>query len=136
MEVSAGLFAGNGYDCVSMREIATASGIKESSLYNHFSSKEQILENLFAIFSKKAPESRPTEAELEQMLSLMSPGEVFKNILFYVGRNIDGLLENIAIVINHEKFRNKLASEIYFASVVEEPAEYYTKLIHKRWKKV
>ena len=37
------MFSYRGYDSVSIREIARAVGIKESSIYNHFKSKEEIL---------------------------------------------------------------------------------------------
>lgn len=40
------LFAREGYDATSMREIAAAVGLKAGSLYNHFSSKEEILWDL------------------------------------------------------------------------------------------
>lgn len=41
------LFAENGYHGTSMREIAKAVGIKGSSIYNHFSGKEEIFSELF-----------------------------------------------------------------------------------------
>ena len=41
------LFAENGYHGTSMREIAKAVGIKGSSIYNHFSGKEDIFSELF-----------------------------------------------------------------------------------------
>lgn len=40
------LFARDGYDATSMREIAAAAGLKAGSLYNHFASKEEILWDL------------------------------------------------------------------------------------------
>lgn len=40
------LFAREGYEAASMREIASAVGIKAGSLYNHFTSKEEILWDL------------------------------------------------------------------------------------------
>lgn len=40
------LFAREGYEAASMREIAGAVGIKAGSLYNHFASKEEILWDL------------------------------------------------------------------------------------------
>ncbi|MBN2659227.1 MAG: helix-turn-helix transcriptional regulator [Spirochaetales bacterium] len=38
------LFAAKGYHGTSMRELAAAAGIKESSVYNHFKGKEAILD--------------------------------------------------------------------------------------------
>ncbi len=38
------LFAAKGYHGTSMRDLASAAGIKESSLYNHFKGKEAILD--------------------------------------------------------------------------------------------
>ncbi|MHB1483820.1 MAG: TetR family transcriptional regulator [Saccharofermentanales bacterium] len=40
------LFSENGYNAVNMRDIAQAVGIKASSLYNHFTSKEDIFETI------------------------------------------------------------------------------------------
>ena len=42
-EKSIALFSEYGYDGVSIRKIASAVGIKESSIYNHYKSKESIL---------------------------------------------------------------------------------------------
>lgn len=42
-EVSIDLFSKHGYDGVSIRQIAREVGIKESSIYNHYSSKQEIL---------------------------------------------------------------------------------------------
>lgn len=41
------LFSKEGYDGVSMREIASAVGIKGASLYNHFSGKDEIFNAIF-----------------------------------------------------------------------------------------
>jgi len=41
------LFAERGYDRVSIRDIAAAVGIKESSIYKHYSGKDEILEKIF-----------------------------------------------------------------------------------------
>jgi AcrR family transcriptional regulator len=42
------LFSVKGYDAVSLRDIAARVGIKESSLYNHFSSKRAIFDGILA----------------------------------------------------------------------------------------
>lgn len=45
-KVSIDLFSKYGYDRVSIRQIAKEVGIKESSIYNHYESKESILESI------------------------------------------------------------------------------------------
>ena len=44
--VSVDLFSEHGYDGVSIRQIAREVGIKESSIYNHYPSKEAILDSI------------------------------------------------------------------------------------------
>lgn len=131
LDVSAELFAHQGYDSVSVRKIAGAAGIKESSIYNHFNAKADILETLFQSFIIEAPKSRLTDAETDAMLSIMQPEEIFKNILLQFGRRTRPTIEYTAIIINHEKFRNPRAAEIYYKHVVAEPIVYYERLITK-----
>jgi len=45
-EAAIDLFAQNGFDATSMREIAEAVGIKKASLYSHYKSKDEILEKI------------------------------------------------------------------------------------------
>lgn len=46
-DVSLDLFSKKGYDSVSLREIADEVGIRKSSIYSHYSSKEAILMDIF-----------------------------------------------------------------------------------------
>ncbi len=135
LDISADLFARNGYDGVSVRTIAEKTGIKESSLYNHFKSKADILETLFNEFIKYVPETRPSDEEIDKMLMLMEPEEVFKSILFHVGKSVCGTLSNTAMIINYENYRNPRAAEMYYRYVVKEPADYYERLINKMIKR-
>ena len=49
-DVSIDLFSQYGYDGVSIRRIAKEVGIKESSIYNHYQSKESILESILSYY--------------------------------------------------------------------------------------
>ncbi|MDI3537639.1 MAG: hypothetical protein PWQ70_3117 [Clostridiales bacterium] len=131
LDISADLFARHGYDGVSMRQIAENAGIKESSLYNHFKSKADILETLFDEFITLVSQTRPSDEEIDRMLILMEPEEVFKNIIYHVGKSVNGTLFNTSMIINYEKYRNSRAAEMYYKYVVKEPAGYYERLINK-----
>ena len=52
-DVSIDLFSQYGYDGVSIRQIAKEVGIKESSIYNHYQSKESILESILTYYIKE-----------------------------------------------------------------------------------
>ena len=52
-DVSIDLFSQKGYDGVSIRQIAGEVGIKESSIYNHYNSKESILESILNYYIKE-----------------------------------------------------------------------------------
>ena len=120
LRASAELFAANGFDAVSLTQIAEASGMRESSLYNHFSGKNAILESLFEIFRSSAPLFRPSPEELDRLLPHMTPEEIMKHILLYFGSHGDDFVERIAMVITNEKFKNTEAAAIYYRVVVDE----------------
>ena len=135
MEISASLFAAKGFDNVSLREIAGLSEIKESSIYNHFNGKDEIRNSLFKLFAEAAESSRPSEAELEELMQIMGPEEIFKHIVFQVGKQIDEIMENIAMFIHYEKYRNPIAAEVYEKNMVIGPVNYYQWLIEKMTEK-
>lgn len=131
LDVAADLFARRGYDGVSVREIALGAGIRESSVYNHFSSKAEILETLYDEFIRLVPGTRPSIADLDRMLEIMEPEEILKNILFHVGKSVNGTLSNTAMIINYEKFKVPRAADMYYRYLVNEPAAYYERLFQK-----
>lgn len=51
------LFSDRGYEGVTMRDIASAVGIKAASLYNHFKSKEDIFNIIIDEMSKRYEEA-------------------------------------------------------------------------------
>ena len=55
------LFSSQGYDAVSVRDIARAVGVKESSLYNHFKNKQDIFDDILREYAQR------TEAFFNQM---------------------------------------------------------------------
>lgn len=50
------LFSEKGFEPVSVRDIARAVGIKESSLYNHFKNKQDIFDELLRLYSSRGSE--------------------------------------------------------------------------------
>lgn len=83
---AARLFAEQGYYSVGMRDIAHAVGIRGASLYNHFSSKEDVL---YAITLQM------TKAPLDDQLRLLdAPGTPASRLHAFVRAHIRLLAEN------------------------------------------
>lgn len=67
-DVSIDLFSEFGYDGVSIRQIAGEVGIKESSIYNHYRSKESILDSILDYYiSEMVKEEIPLDKAVENM---------------------------------------------------------------------
>ena len=131
LEAAAELFAQRGFDGVTMRDIAAKVGIRESSIYSHFSGKAEILESLYDHFIREVPNTRPSFEQLDEMMQRAQPEEVFRHILFHVGEHVKGVLSNTAMIINFEKFKSQRAADMYYRYVVQEPSAYYETLIQK-----
>ncbi|MEM8526464.1 MAG: TetR/AcrR family transcriptional regulator [Bacteroidota bacterium] len=77
-DAAARLFRKKGYNGTSMKDIAQAVDIKAASIYNHFSSKQELLQNLLFdmanFFVKGMKEittsTLNTEQQLEQLITL------------------------------------------------------------------
>jgi len=72
------LFSKKGFNSVSIRDIAGEVGIKQSSLYNHFRSKDEILRDIYALFKMEAAEVYPPLENLDEIIKNCTPLEFFK----------------------------------------------------------
>lgn len=76
LNISAELFRSKSYSQVSMRDIAKKLDVKASSLYNHISSKDEILEELIfelveefmTMMSKTVRKNSNTESKLKEII--------------------------------------------------------------------
>ena len=78
--VALDLFSQKGYDSVSLREIAEEVGIKKSSIYSHYPSKEAILMDIFNYFTKQFefnPVMDNEEIKLNENNPLLENPELF-----------------------------------------------------------
>jgi hypothetical protein len=65
------LFAQNGFDATSMREIAEVVGIKKASMYSHFKSKDEILEKIMDYPTARIGVVGPQGVETEEIILSM-----------------------------------------------------------------
>lgn len=74
--VAADLFAKKGFNSTTVRDIADTAGILSGSLYHHFRSKEQIMEEIFAEYFDEIDERLQVVSDSES-----NPAERFRAML-------------------------------------------------------
>lgn len=128
-DVAVDLFSKRGYNGVSVRKIAEGAGIKESSIYNHFKNKEEILNCIFDCFQEGMREQRPDTSELEYEIEYMAPREVFRLIFIKYGKNRNPRIDKIAAIIFMEQYINQRARGFVKGFMLKEPAHYYEEIL-------
>lgn len=129
------LFSKEGYKGVSMRKIAKEVGIKESSIYNHYKNKEEILTSLFDYFSETLTVYKYNEEEIEKMLEYMSVEDFFKHLIMSFGKSLNSTHDAIARIIYSEQFRNERAKKLMLEKIIGEPASFINKALNIMKKK-
>jgi AcrR family transcriptional regulator len=113
-DVAINLFAQNGFDATSMREIAEAVGIKKASMYSHFSSKDEILEKIIDYPTKRIEIIGPQGVETEeQILSMGLKNFMTMSINVFLDWMKDPYMEQIWRIICIELYHNKKIKKFY-----------------------
>jgi AcrR family transcriptional regulator len=136
LETAMNMFAEKGYNDVSVRDITRAVGIKESSLYNHFVSKQQILDEIFDYLLERFESMSIPGEEAARLIEKADPEgfmEIcFMNFRMYFG---DPKLIKIWRILSIERFRNKRANDFFIKHLIDFPMEYQAKVFGSMIKK-
>lgn len=118
------LFAQQGYSSVTMREIAEKVQIKAASIYNHFSGKEALLEEIVRIFRQglheevypgfNTAESTEVSAYIE---SVVTANERFFTNPLYAG---------MGAIVLREQFQNAAVRTMLHEELIVRPREVFT----------
>jgi AcrR family transcriptional regulator len=104
------LFYESGYSHVSLRDIAECVGIKAPSIYNHFSTKEDILRSMYTYYDKYWTESGPDLDELLVLAETEAPLDVIEKLNFSYPPNIEPIMlkiVRIAVAEMHTNYRSE-----------------------------
>lgn len=132
LDAAIDLFSIQGFSGVSIRDIARAVGIKESSIYNHFASKDALLEEIFTLYEHEYAKLIPSEELAEQILNTITPEQFWKNGF----RNFKDLMgsprmEKMTRIITLEMYRSERAQEILLRNSIRAPVNFTEKIFHK-----
>lgn len=123
------LFSQKGFDGVSIRDIARAVGIKESSIYNHYNGKKAIMDEVCGRFVETLSVSRPPLSEVEKQLCSARPSEVFKGLILSYGSQIDPKIAQMARTVFAEQYHNETARRIFMEEILKNNSRYYEQVL-------
>lgn len=116
------LFSQKGYDAVSIREIARAVGIRESSIYNHYKGKEDILDSITGYFISELSKPDSNEVPMEVLLEKYGPEEfMIVSCKAYMERFKDERLGKVWRLISIELYRNKKVRDFFKTTMMSFP---------------
>lgn len=109
--VSTVLFATRGYAAVSMRDLASATGLKPASLYNHFDSKESLWR---AVLDHSTTLYKLYFQKLDEALSQVENFQEAVTLIFEEPKRWSNTFTCYAFaMIQAEQFRDELAGRIF-----------------------
>jgi len=127
LQAAIDLFSQNGVSAVSIRDITRKVGINESSLYNHFNSKDELVDIIMEKFKQELGNASFEEKNIEEHLAEMGPELFLQHHLLRLRERITPTIQKIWKIIYMEQFRDKRARDIVIKEIIGVPAAYYEK---------
>ena len=136
LHTSLRLFSKRGYDGVSMRDLAAEVGIKAASIYNHFSSKDEIFNSLLLEMEKRyeqminkinVPNGTSKEAAMEYVdISEEQLQQIAGGLFLYFAK--DEFAGPFRKMITAEQYSNSAAGNVFREMFINGALEYQTDL--------
>ncbi len=118
LKISIELFAEQGYENVTVREIAAKVGIKGSSIYNHFSSKENILEEILEYHKTRLAQQYNNDdikRQLDALLQNCDLKTILTEMLSIALKGFeDSSLKQVLKILSMEQLNNSIVRNYFY----------------------
>lgn len=125
------LFAEYGYTETNMRAIAEKTGIKASSIYNHFKSKGEILEHIITMYKNYTRSSLAGMNEIDRMINAGDIEAILNRLFYVLPSDSSDIYMDILKIIIHEQYREPLAMDFMKDYFFGELYEYIKLVLDK-----
>lgn len=122
------LFSRKGYAAVSMNQIAAAAGIRPSSIYNHFPSKDALLDHMYRFYRHHAAALLPPMEDLLAGLEHCTPQETLQKMVYVFPRGMESILYSILSIAAANTWDTR-AGELLEETFFRYPTRYATTLL-------
>lgn len=118
------MFMLNGYERVNIKDIADRVGIRQSTVYNHFKSKQKILDTIYDFYCHYYLVNRPTLGSLEHVIQNGSLMELMKSVEYEFPHEYEKKMSDISKIIFQRIAIDARAREITKSLIVDEGIKY------------
>jgi len=125
------LFKLKGFNGVSLRDIAEQVGIRQSTIYNHFNSKQEILDAIYDYYCHYYLKDRPSLEDMESALKNESIMDIIGRIRYEFKEDYSQKLSDITKIIFQRISIDDRANEIAKSLMVKEGVEYVEAVFNK-----
>lgn len=131
LDVALRMFATKGYDAVSIRDIAHAVGIKESTIYYHFQNKQDIIDQLLSQVEKLMEEIKKKFLNRLDGIEQVAEEDFVKVALHYrhAFYEADPFAQTIAM-LSIERYSNAQAASLYQKLLFDVPLAHQERVFH------
>jgi len=120
------LFAVRGYDAVSIRDICSVVGIKESTVYFHYKNKQDIFDRLLADVRTHMEEMRKRFLERFSLAGHVTEEAFIHVALHYLHHFfLDVSIHKFIDMLSLERLKNENAAQLYHSLVFCMPIEHH-----------
>lgn len=113
LDAAIDLFAQNGFNGTSVRDIAKNVGIKEGSVYNHFKGKDGILAEILEGYTTNMEKTLITAEEIDERLDTITHEEFWRRgLALFMVQTSDPRIEKTSLIVSHEMFRDERARDV------------------------
>lgn len=123
-ETAVSLFAEKSYELVAIKDITDAVGIRQSAMYNHFKSKQEIMDTIYDFYCRYIITDRPSLKDLEPVLRRGSLLDIINSVTYDFNPEYRNLLIDMSKIIFHRRFVDERAKEISKKYTVQEGIEF------------
>ncbi len=137
LDAAIDLIAVKSFDAVSIREIARAVGIRESSIYNHFKSKDEILDTVIEYFLLELTRGSGPAMNVDEQLEILGPQKFMevgaKSYLQYINTP---RISRIWRILSIELYRSQKIRDFFSNTMINVPfivwEQLFGKMIEKK----
>lgn len=128
---SVNLFAEHGFENVTVRDIAAANGMRAASLYNHFPSKESILDQIYQFYRVNIMNVAPDLDEILALVPERSPNEILHQTMSYFDEELQPIMDKITLIAMMRAHRDSTAHELIWNYHAEHAKRYLRSVLQK-----